>query len=167
MLQLMLFRHAKASWDEPSLPDEKRPLTPRGREAAAAMGRLLAERSLVPDLVLCSPARRAQQTLELALPHWSPQPGIRTADGLYRAIDDSYVDAVRSAPQTRRLMLIGHNPAMEETARRLVGEGTQEALAALLGGFKTGAVAVIDFESDSWREVAPKSGMLADFFVPS
>ena len=162
----MLFRHAKASWDEPALPDEKRPLTARGRAAAADIGMVLAVRGLVPDLVLCSPARRTQQTLELALPHWTPKPEIQTTPVLYGAAEDTYVEAIQSLGAGPRLMLVGHNPTIEETARLLTGQGTEDAIAKLRRGFKPGAIAVIGFDAADWRSVAPKSGTLADFLTP-
>lgn len=167
MLRLMLFRHAKASWDEPALPDEKRPLTARGRGEADAMGKLLAARGLIPDIVLCSPARRAQQTLELALPHWTPRPDVRTTAGIYGAINDSYLEAVRSFGAGERLMIVGHNPAMQESAVLLAGQGAGDAIGRLRAGFKTGAVAVIDFDVADWSAVERRSGTLADYIEPN
>jgi len=65
MLTLSLLRHAKSSWSNPSLPDEKRPLATRGVSDAPLMGRAMAERGIDPDVVLCSSARRTRDTLAL------------------------------------------------------------------------------------------------------
>ena len=143
MLTLLLFRHAKSAWDDPLLADEKRPLAPRGRKAADLMGRRLAEAGLIPDVALCSPATRARETLALVLPHWAPQPQVTILPDLYRAMNGSYVGIVRAAPAARRLMLVGHNTAMEETAAALVRTGGGDAARARMAAtFPTGAVVV-------------------------
>jgi len=91
---------------------------------------------------------------------------VRTSSALYGATAQTYLQTIHAEGAGDRLMLVGHNPAMEDTARLLTGEGAEEAIARLLGGFKPGAVAVIDFDAASWSALRPKAGRLAEFLVP-
>ena len=167
MLRLLLFRHAKSSWSEPDLPDRERPLAPRGRRTAPQMGAMLAEQGLLPDLVLCSPARRARETLDLAMPSWSPRPAVRFIPTLHGASADNYLEVVRDeGGGARRLMLVGHNPAMQEMALLLIAGGDSGLLKRLTAKFPTAAVAVIDLDAKAWSDVAPGTGQLLEFLVP-
>ena len=83
MLRLFLFRHAKSSWTDPDVDDHDRPLNPRGRKAAPLIGRFMRARKLVPDLVLCSPARRARETWKLAAEELGVAPRLLMEDALY------------------------------------------------------------------------------------
>src|SRR5262245_8755490 len=85
MLTLMLLRHAKSSWDDGSLRDFDRPLAPRGESAAPRMGAYMAEQGLAPQLILCSPAVRTRQTVDLVLPHLEGDPTVVYEDRFYLA----------------------------------------------------------------------------------
>ena len=69
-MRLWLLRHAKSSWDDADLPDDARPLAPRGQQAADRMRAYLAAEGIAPELVLCSAAQRARETLARVLPGW-------------------------------------------------------------------------------------------------
>src|SRR5688500_14503097 len=125
MIELLLFRHGKSRWDEPGVEDHDRSLAPRGEKAAARLGRLLATERLVPDLVLCSTARRAVQTWELAGAALLPAaPRVIHSRELYMAPPGRLSDLVRRhGGNVPRLMVVGHNPGLHAFAVRLVGKG--------------------------------------------
>lgn len=165
--ELLLLRHAKSAWDDPSAADHDRDLAPRGVKAAKRMGRELVARGLLPDLILCSTARRARRTLELALRAFATPPPIRELRSLYLAPPGRSLAIVqRQAATARRLMLVGHDPGMHALARRLAGGGAPEALASLAAKFPTGACARIGFVAAEWSDVVPGSGRLLDFICP-
>src|SRR5450631_2444347 len=126
MLTLTLLRHAKSSWEEP-LDDFDRPLAPRGKKAAPEIGAALAARGLRPDLILCSGALRARETLGLVIEDLgAPAPEVIYDDALYMAAPGTLLKrlhGIASAPQRdapRHVMLVGHNPGFEELALMLV-----------------------------------------------
>lgn len=165
MRRLMLLRHAKSAWPE-GMADDERPLAPRGREAAPRMGLYLAQSSLLPDLVLVSPARRARETWEIVAPLLPPAE-TREEPRIYEAPAASLLAVVREAPDSAStLLLVGHNPGFETLARALTGHGDRDAFARLRQKFPTAGLAVIDFEAASWRDLAPASGRLDRFVTP-
>lgn len=167
MKRLLLLRHAKSDWADGGLDDFDRPLAPRGEAAAPVMGRYLKSRKLIPDLVLCSAAKRTRQTWDLVAPELKTAPEVRFRRGLYLAPPGRMLDALRKAPAAvKTLMLIGHNPGMAGLALRLAGGGRKKALAALAEKFPTTALAVIDFDVADWDSVADGAGRLTAFVRP-
>ncbi len=158
--RLFLLRHAKSSWDDPRLADHDRQLTPRGRRAAKRMGRYLHGEGIAPELVLCSSARRARETLELV----SPPGRIQLEPELYGASADELVERLRLvADEVRSVMLIGHNPAMQDLALLLAGGGAE--LARVERKFATGAMATLTFDG-AWHALRPGCAELAGFVRP-
>jgi phosphohistidine phosphatase len=167
MLTLILFRHAKSSWDHPELRDVDRPLAERGKKSAPKMAAWLARHGLAPDHVLCSSARRTRDTLDLALSKWKPRPTVVHSDDLYMASPATLLDAVRAAPaDTTRLMVIGHNPGLEAFAAELTGAGDALARSAMAAKFPTAAVAIIDFDAAQWSAIRRGKGRLTRFLTP-
>lgn len=170
MLTLSLLRHAKSSWDDPELEDFDRPLGKRGRKAAPEMGKLLASMGLKPDLIICSGAVRARQTLELVLDEWpSPAPRVIYDNAVYMALPEKLMERLRagtSAEPARHVMIVGHNPGLEELAMLLAGSGPADARSRLATKFPTAAAAVISFDADRWDGVTPGSGRLEHFLTP-
>jgi phosphohistidine phosphatase len=159
--RLILVRHAKSSWSDPDLADHDRPLNARGRDAASAVGRYLRSLGLRLDLVLCSSATRAVQTLERLDLERTP---LVVEDELYGAGAATLLARVRGVSNdVGSLMVIAHNPGMEDLARLLAG-GNDDLAAA--GKFPTGAVADLEFAVEGWPEVAPGGGRLRTFVVP-
>lgn len=166
MVTLSLLRHAKSSWNAPLAEDFDRPLARRGLEAAPAMGRFIRDAGLAPDLILCSPARRTRQTLDLILSELSPRPLIVFQDDLYPAAPDEILGHVREIGEPHRhVMVVAHNPGLQTLARDLAGEGDPEPVAGLATKFPTCALAVLDFP-DGWASVGPKRGRLRLFMTP-
>jgi phosphohistidine phosphatase len=157
--RLLLLRHAKSSWDETGLADHDRPLAPRGRQAAKLMAGHLRD-GISPSLVLCSSARRTRDTLRLL----GLGGEVRIERELYGASEDELLDRLRRVPDTvESVMLVAHNPAIQELALRLAGGGAK--LADVQRKFPTGALATLTF-ADRWRELRPGCAELAGFVTP-
>ncbi|MFH1763598.1 MAG: histidine phosphatase family protein [Gemmatimonadota bacterium] len=164
---MLLLRHAKSSWDQPHLPDPLRPLTPRGRKAAPRMGVYMARNGLIPNRVLCSPARRAVETWEMVSTHLEDSVQVEITEDLYDASPGGLLAILKQLPDEEDIvLLVGHNPTVEELASALAGSGRTESLAELARKFPTGALAVIDFSGGSWSEVGEGTGYLRDFVLP-
>lgn len=168
MLTLYLLRHAKSSWDQPNIPDFDRPLGPRGRAAAPQMGRYMKNAGYVPELVLCSPAMRARQTMDLVLPELDASPEVSLVDGLYHL--GGAADLLRIIQQlggrTTRLLVIGHNPSLEQLALSLAGTGDDTGISDMTRKFPTAALAILEFDADTWNSVASGAGRLVRFTTP-
>ena len=145
MKTLLILRHAKSSWKNADLSDHDRPLYKRGKVDAPRMGRLLCDEGLLPDIVLCSTAKRARKTVE-KLTESSGYSGPCELDrSLYGATPTQYLQVlVRCDDEYQRAMLVGHNPGLEELLVRLTG--TYERL-------PTAALAQIELDVSSWSEL--------------
>jgi phosphohistidine phosphatase len=163
---LSLFRHAKSSWADPSLDDFDRPLAPRGQKATPRMGAFIAERGLIPDLILCSGSARTRETLALAAV-WPAQPETVYDDALYHATVPALFAQLHAAPDAKpHIMMVGHNPGLQDFALQLVGGGKGADLRNLAHKFPSAALAVIAFDKEYWREIAPGDGHLTLFARP-
>ena len=123
MAELWLMRHAKSDWHEPR-PDFDRPLNARGERDALAMGEWLARQSAPPATILASPARRARQTASLVATAWGfPIERIDYRDALYLATRDTLARLVgeRLRDGQQGLLLVGHNPGLDELVAWLAG----------------------------------------------
>jgi phosphohistidine phosphatase len=140
---LLLMRHAKSSWEHPGLTDFERPLKKRGRRAARRMAIKLREERLVPELILCSTAARARETLEGMVPVWNAAPQVILQDRLYHASSSELVDSVRELGETcSRVLVVGHNPGMEQLASEWSGRSVR---------FPTAAIAWFESDQASWN----------------
>jgi phosphohistidine phosphatase len=166
MLRLMLLRHAKSSWPN-GMQDAERPLSDRGEASARLMGGYMAHHSLIPERVLCSPARRARDTWTGISSSW-PKPADVVFDGrLYMATYQGMVSTIRDqGDAVRTLLLLGHNPGMQEAAEWLIAAGDVEQRERLREKFPTAALAVIDFSLDKWSDVHERSGRLDRYVTP-
>jgi phosphohistidine phosphatase len=152
--QLLICRHAKSSWDDASLSDVERPLNKRGRRDAPEMGRRLAERGLLPDLIFASHATRAWTTAEAYADRLGyPPDRIQVDPALYTATAASLLALVRSLePRLGRVLLVGHNPECTAFANLL---GNLD-----LGNLPTGGIVALEFHTRSWQEILPGHGQL-------
>jgi phosphohistidine phosphatase len=165
MKTLTLLRHAKSAWDDPVARDFDRPLNRRGRRAARAVGHEMREEKLGFDLILASPALRVIETIEEVASGFgrlSPD----YDDRIYLASAATLLDIVRHAPdRAGRLLLVGHNPGVEDLALLLAGpEGPLRAEVAVK--YPTGTLAEIALPAARWRDVAAGTGTLARFIRP-
>jgi len=162
---LYLLRHAKSSWEDPALPDRERPLAPRGRRDAKRMAKHLVRLGIEPELVLCSPAVRTRETLDLVRPALGAGTEVRLEEGLYAASSDELLERIRVVPETvASVMLIGHNPGMQRLAIVLASGGAE--LERLEAKFPTTALATLTFESATWSRLGPADAVLAGYVVP-
>ncbi|MCB5164145.1 histidine phosphatase family protein [Streptomyces bambusae] len=165
MPDLVILRHAKSAWP-PGVPDSDRPLGPRGLRDAPAAGALLAREHPRPDLVLCSPARRTRQTWELAAARLPAEPPVRHEPRLYAAEAEEILDLVRETPaDVGGLLLVGHNPGLQELVLLLAGGGPGDALDRIGAKFPTSAVAVLGCP-EPWSALTPGSAVLKSFDIP-
>ena len=165
MKKLYVLRHAKSDWGDASLRDFDRPLNERGRKAAKALGKELRKRDLKPDLVLASPALRAKQTLQRVQDGFGTAFDVTEVERIYLAEPDALIDAIRHVPDdAQRVMLVGHNPGLQELVLALSepsalrDEATEK--------FPTATLAEIRFGVQSWRDVSPGAGVLQILLRP-
>ena len=166
MKTLTLLRHAKSGWDDPVSRDFDRPLNPRGRKAARTVGREMKAQGLAFDLVLASPARRVIETLEEVTAAYGALDA-QFDQRLYLASTATLVEIVRATPdEADRLLLVGHNPGLEEIALCLSGrDGTGLRVEVELK-YPTGTVAEIALPVEHWAEVKEGIGRIERFIRP-
>ena len=159
MKTILLMRHAKSSWKETHLADHDRPLNSRGRSAAPIMGEHLSKIALVPDVIVCSTAARARQTVEYLLETLPFEGEVVYTRDLYHSGTESFLEEIAKLDQRYQCaMLVGHNPGMEMAVEDLTGEWIR---------MPTASVARIDFEVDLWDEITEdSSGKLGDVWIP-
>jgi phosphohistidine phosphatase len=130
---LLILRHAKSSWKRTELPDFDRPLNKRGKSDAPRMGELLRQMDLLPDLILSSSAQRARQTTQAVVDASGYGGEVRWLDSLYAAPPESYLEALRGLDDSlQRVMVVGHNPGLEELLEELTGTAETLPTAALV-----------------------------------
>ena len=163
--QLLLLRHAKAVIGE-GMEDFDRPLAIRGEQAAQAMGHYMAANDLVPDLVLCSPARRTSQTWEIAARELPPTE-VHLVEALYDfGSGEELLRVIREqGGNARRLLLVTHNPATQHLALGLAGSGNPVQRRQMLEKYPTAGLAVLT-HSGPWQDLAEGTCRLDAFIRP-
>jgi phosphohistidine phosphatase len=146
MKTLLLLRHAKSSWKDSEIDDHERPLNKRGKKDAPRMGRLLKEENLLPDLILSSSAKRCRKTADEIIQHSGFRGETRLTIRLYEADAAAIRECLSQTEDTfQRVLVIGHNPGLEEFLESLVKVDTP---------LSTAALARVDLAIDSWRDLA-------------
>ena len=163
---LYVLRHAKSSWDDSKQADHDRPLAPRGRRAAELIGKYIADQGVTPDLVLCSTARLARETLEgIGLS------GAETmlSPTLYSASADELIARLATSPEGMgSILVVGHNPALQTLILKLAKPDYHLApgpLDELRRKFPSGALATLTFEG-SWAKLAPGCAEVTAYVRP-
>jgi phosphohistidine phosphatase len=163
MAVLHVLRHAKSSWDEPGLADADRPLAPRGRRAARRIGQRLREAGIRPGLVLCSPAVRARETVEL-LGDALAGVDVAVEEALYGADADELEERLRRLPDTvAEALLVGHNPALQSLVLGLARPGELRDRAAQK--LPTAALATLALDG-AWAELDEGGATLTALVLP-
>jgi len=155
--RLYLLRHAKAGWALPGQKDFDRTLDDTGFAEAGMVAEMAADRGLAPGLILSSPAVRCRQTAEVFRRAMGEGLDIRYIDALYTGADDTYRDIITSQGSLASLMVVGHNPVIEEIVREILGEQA----AAIPYGYPPGALAVIDFHDRPQAGILPPGKLVA------
>jgi phosphohistidine phosphatase len=163
--RLLVLRHAKSSWSNTHLADHDRPLAPRGRRAADAMAAHLATLD-PPALVLCSSARRAQDTLEPVRSRLPDGTEVLIEDELYGAPAEELLARLRRIPEaTPSVLLVGHNPGLEDLVTALGQDGDPGLIARVEAKFPTAALATLTFDGP-WNDLGSGPATLEAYVVP-
>ena len=173
MKDLFILRHAKSSWSAPFLNDFDRPLNKRGKQACVDIGQWLHKQNITPELVVCSPAKRAKDTWKRVKKEQMAYGKNKFVASLYLASPSELLNVIKKVPaKISSLMLIGHNPGMHQLILQLVNtkalnsEQTQD-LQRIIHKFPTAGFAHIQFNVSDWVDVAPLTGKLYRMMMPS
>ena len=159
MKTLLLLRHAKAENAQPGSSDISRSLNERGKKEAQAIGTFIRKQNLAVELVLCSPAVRARETAELVLAAAEIKANLGYDQRIYETGPRQLLEVITEVDVNKSaVLLVGHNPGMEELLTALTG--SEEPMA-------TGTLAKIDFNFDEWSRIADDSGSLELIVSPN
>ena len=159
MKTLLILRHAKSSWDQPNLADHDRPLTKRGKRDSFRMGDLAKEEGISPDLIISSTAKRARSTVKRFAEANDFNCEIKFTRDLYLAGTQDYIDLLRGLDSDiESVMVVGHNPGLEELLDELTGESLW---------LPTTALARVALPIQKWNELTDETeGKLVHFWKP-
>ena len=158
--RLILTRHAKSAWDDPSLEDFDRPLNDRGRRSARLLGDFMASRGYEPEEVICSPSKRTRETWDqVAAAGLEVRPELRLDKRLFHATPATLLEVLRGATAST-VMIIGHNPGIAEFAASLPARVPMDPE---FRSYPTAATLVVDFQIDKWADLEPGEGSVMDF----
>lgn len=167
MKTLTLLRHAKSGWDDTVARDFDRPLNAKGRKAAQVVGAHLRRLDLGFDHIVASPAERVVQTIaDVAAGFRAPLEPVWDKR-LYLASSATLLDVARESPaDAGRLLMIGHNPGLEDFVLLMMGGGDPSLVREAELKYPTATVAELTFDVANWTDVAPASGTLTRFIRP-
>ena len=158
MKTLLLLRHAKSSWATATTADFNRSLNERGIRTAPVIGKLLKDDNLTPDLIICSPARRTRQTLELVIEATGWEIETRFDSDIYEASTGALLEILSGVDDgIESILMIGHNPGLEDLIRNLTGE---------IYSFPTAGLAKISLAVESWENIVSSCGKLEMLIKP-
>lgn len=159
MKTLLILRHAKSSWNDARLSDHERPLNSRGKQDAPRMGRLLRDEDLTPQAIISSSAKRALATAKLVAENCDYEGDILVTRNLYHGAPEDYVAMLQEVGgEKESILVVGHNPGIEELVDELTGEDPVMSTAAL---------AQVSLPIGSWRELSLEAtGSLENFWRP-
>lgn len=162
---LHLLRHAHAAVARPGQGDHQRPLDSRGQRDAPRICEVIAGEAAAIDVVLCSTSARTRETLDALRPHLGAQAKLVFCDSLYENGAEAYFQEVRECGAVRSVIVIGHNPSIEEFALELAGDGDAASMALLREGMPTAALATLSFTTD-FGAIKKGSGFLHRLLRP-
>lgn len=152
MKTLYLLRHAKSSWKDETLADIERPLNGRGRKASQTMGGFLKKQKVIPDLVLSSSAVRARQTTDLVMEAANLSSELRFDERIYEASAQKLLEVVKQIEKSKKnVLLVGHNPGLEEFLELLTGSAET---------MPTATLSKVILRASTWAAVSSKGGTL-------
>ena len=155
MKTLLLLRHAKSSPSDVAGQDFERPLNDRGKKEAELIAAFIRRQNFHIDLIVCSPAVRAKQTMELVFATNQPSPEVRLDRRIYDASLTQLLEVISGVEDERRcLLIVGHNPGMEELLTLLLGEKQH---------MPTAALAKVALSTKNWNHLVPGKGILEAF----
>src|SRR6266498_60290 len=152
MKTLYLLRHGKSSWKDETLPDVERPLNGRGRRASQNVGAFLKREKIIPDLVLSSSAIRARQTTDIVMETAKLRTDLRFDERIYEAGAQRLLEVVRQIEKSKKIvLLVGHNPGMEEFLTMLTGA---------VDTMPTGTLSKVVLSASNWADMGDKGATL-------
>jgi len=167
MRRLLLLRHAKSERLEPGGRDRDRVLAKRGRADAPKVGAYMVRHALIPDLIVASASVRTRETWALVAGAFDASPPVKFEERLYEASAPTILQVIKeTGPKVETLLLVGHNPGLQELAVMLIAAGDVEMRQRLKEDFPTSALAVIDFAVKDWSRVHRHAGRLEHFVTP-
>ena len=157
MKTLLLLRHAKSSLIDPTLSDNMRPLTYQGKQEVYIIGKLLKNKKLIPDIVICSTAKRAVETSKLIAEYINYHNEIHLSKSLYQTTAKDYINVVSEIPDKNNMvLLVGHNPVLENLVEIITNE---------LRIMKTCSLAHIVLPIKKWLEIKTQTkGKLIELY---
>ena len=159
MKTLLILRHAKSSWNSPELSDYDRPLNGRGKRDAPRMGKHLRQEGLIPDQILTSSAKRARKTANKVAKACGYTGKVKKLDVFYDTVPGVYFETLQALPNKyQRVMVVGHNPTMEQLVNHLTGH---------IERMPTAALAHIELPIEHWETLNPYTkGVLVNLWTP-
>lgn len=165
MKRLYLLRHAQAATPQ-GVDDIHRPLSHTGTGQALAMGMHMRDKGYIPDVCICSPARRTQQTMRKLFESIGERPFVSPRSAYYTSVGQLY-ELIQAAPdRAQSVLLISHNPSIHALARWLVGIGEAKQVERLSAGYSECTLTVLQCSLEHWSELKPDYNDLIDLVVP-
>lgn len=165
MSRLFLLRHAKAIWAKPAMKDFDRPLDEEGIASLDALANAMKSSGLLPDRIVLSASCRTRETASGLIERLGINVETIIDETIYSGGAAEYLRAIKNNSSSERLMLVGHNPSIEDLALALTGDGDPQSVARLEAGFPTAALATISF-GGPLSGIAKKQGFLESFLIP-
>lgn len=167
MKKVILLRHAKSSWDDPSLDDHDRPLNRRGKQAAPIIGEWLSHREHMPDVVLCSSSERTRETVSGMRKSVPSLPDPVVERELYHASPCDMRSRLSQLPSNvETVMLVGHQPGLGSLVRKLANGQENRRCKRAYEHFPTGAAAVLEIDVEDWADIDYAKARFVDFAKP-
>jgi phosphohistidine phosphatase len=161
--RLILTRHAKSSWDDPTMDDHDRPLNKRGRAGALDIGEWLNQHDFIPDLVLSSTAARTRETWEIIAGALPRQAELKLERALYLATPEEMLNVLRKVGNAETVLMLGHNPGIALAASALAANPPHHPR---FPHYPTAATTVFQFDINDWGQVTWGSGDVLAFTLP-
>lgn len=159
MKTVCLIRHAKSSWDQAGLADIDRPLNARGKTTAPIMAKILADKGILPDMVITSPAKRARQTAKAFRKQYGIKKEAQKIEPtIYGGDENQILDILRKLPDEKSsVFLFGHNPTMNYLAALFSKERLH---------VPTCGIMILNLHVDTWKDIAPDQAALKEIIIP-
>lgn len=169
MKRIYLVRHAKSSWDNVSLTDKERPLLNRGLHDCKRLSNYLSHYNICPDIIFSSSARRCIHTLELIFSNIDPENTIvNIENNLYGADLPLLLNLILyTSDAYQSLMIVNHEPVLSQLTNLLIRNSEIVINNDLLNKFCTCGMAILEHESNNWRDMNSFDLQLVDFIKPS
>lgn len=160
MKTLTIFRHAKSSWEFTDLQDHERPLLPKGEKRTKKSCAWLKKNQVIPDLIITSPAVRADITARMILDILALNIPIQLNSSLYPGTEEQIIEILEEIPDKyNHVLIVGHNPGLTDVANMLLKE-------EIIEWMPTSGFATLQMDIDNWANIADVQADLAYYIEP-